>query len=84
MPFDAMSGLRINMSKIIIHPVNVVPNLEELAEIMFLNIGSFTTTYLGLPLRASRKAVEFYNVVIENLRQNWHPSSNSTFPLEVE
>lgn len=72
------------MSKSIIYPVNVVPNLEELAEIMFCNIGSFPTTYLGLPLGASHKAVEIWNVVIEKFEKDWHPGNNSTFLLEAE
>ncbi|KAG5622213.1 hypothetical protein H5410_007431 [Solanum commersonii] len=50
--FEAMSGLHINMSKSIIYPVNEVPNLENLATIMCCSIGSFPTTYLGLPLGA--------------------------------
>ncbi|WMV19114.1 hypothetical protein MTR67_012499 [Solanum verrucosum] len=50
MLFEAMSGLHINMSKSIIYLVNEVPNLENLADIMCCSIGSFPTTYLGLPL----------------------------------
>lgn len=42
--FEALSG--INMLKDIIYPVNVIHNLEELAEIMGCKTGSFPTTYL--------------------------------------
>uniref|UniRef100_A0A1S4AQ70 Uncharacterized mitochondrial protein AtMg01250-like n=1 Tax=Nicotiana tabacum TaxID=4097 RepID=A0A1S4AQ70_TOBAC len=55
--FEAISGLHINMQKSMIYPVNTVPNLEELASIMSCVIGSFPTTYLGLPLGAKYKAI---------------------------
>ncbi|XP_009789469.1 uncharacterized protein [Nicotiana sylvestris] len=56
--FESISGLHINMVKSMIYPVNVVPNLDELADIMSCDIGSFPTTYLGLPLGAKHKSVK--------------------------
>lgn len=46
------------MLKSIIYHVNEVSNLEELAGILSCNIGSFSTTYLGLPLGAKFKFSE--------------------------
>ncbi|WMV37861.1 hypothetical protein MTR67_031246 [Solanum verrucosum] len=67
MLFQAISGLHINIPKNIIYPVNVVPDLEEMADIMYCNTGSFPTTYLGLPLGASQRSAEIWSVVIEKL-----------------
>ncbi|XP_075099232.1 uncharacterized protein LOC142176070 [Nicotiana tabacum] len=39
--FEALSGLHINMSKSVIYPVNVVPELEMLADIMCCTTSSF-------------------------------------------
>uniref|UniRef100_A0A1U7V1A2 Uncharacterized protein LOC104212559 n=1 Tax=Nicotiana sylvestris TaxID=4096 RepID=A0A1U7V1A2_NICSY len=65
MLFEAMFGLHINMLKSVIYPVNSVPNLLELADIMGCNPGSFPTTYLGLPLGAKYKSTEIWNAVVE-------------------
>lgn len=67
--FEAFSRLHINMVKSLIYPVNVVPSLEELAGIMGCGIGSFPTTYLGLPLGAKYKAIEVWNGVIEKVEK---------------
>jgi len=62
--FEAISGLHMNMQKSTIYPVNEVLNLEELADIMGCNIGSFPSTYLGLPLGAQHKSTEIWTGVI--------------------
>lgn len=62
--FEALSGLHINMSKSVMYPVNDVPNLEESFNIMGCTIGSFPTTYLGLPLGAKYKNTKIWNGII--------------------
>ncbi|XP_019239934.1 PREDICTED: uncharacterized protein LOC109219918 [Nicotiana attenuata] len=62
--FEALLGLHINMLKSFIYPVNDVPNLEELSNTMGCTIGSFPTTYLGLPLGAKYKNTEIWNGII--------------------
>ncbi|XP_060210356.1 uncharacterized protein LOC132637257 [Lycium barbarum] len=69
MVFESKSGLHINMLKINIYPVNEVPNLEELADILSYNIGSLPTTYLGLPLGAKFKSIDIWNSVIERMEK---------------
>ncbi|XP_070025308.1 uncharacterized protein [Nicotiana sylvestris] len=69
MLFEAMSGLHINMLKSVIYPVNSVPNLLELADIMGCNTGSFPTTYLGLPLGTKYKSTEIWNAVVEKFEK---------------
>nr|XP_016515287.1 PREDICTED: uncharacterized protein LOC107831999 [Nicotiana tabacum] len=67
--FEAILGLHINMLKSMIYPVNEVPNLEELANLMGCSIGSLPTTYLGLPLGAKYKATDIWNGVIERVEK---------------
>lgn len=67
MIFEALSGLHVNMYKSIIYPIKVVLGLEDLAEIMCCNIGSFPTTYLGLPLATRQKST--VNGIIENFEK---------------
>ena len=55
--FEAMSGLRINLSKSNIIPVGSVDNVEELAMELGCGVGSLTTLYMGLPLGASHKVL---------------------------
>ncbi|WMV43163.1 hypothetical protein MTR67_036548 [Solanum verrucosum] len=83
--FEAISGLHINMQKSTIYPVNEVLNLEELADILGCNIGSFPSTYLGLPLGAQHKPTEIWTGVIEKFekRLGQHGKCNIS-PLVVE
>ncbi|XP_019234325.1 PREDICTED: uncharacterized protein LOC109214820 [Nicotiana attenuata] len=67
--FEALSGLHINMLKSVLYPVNAVPNLRELADILGCNIGSLPATYLGLPLGAKFKSTEAWNGVIEKFEK---------------
>lgn len=67
--FEDLSGLHINMLKIVIYSVNEVPNLKELAEILSCNTGSLPTPYLGLPLGAKFKSTRIWNGIIENFEK---------------
>ena len=48
--FEALSGLRINLSKSTILPVGKVENLNQLAYELGCRVGSLPSSYLGLPL----------------------------------
>ena len=52
-----MTGLKINLAKSEIIPIGHVSNLVELASELGCKIGSFPTSYLGLPLGAKHKAL---------------------------
>lgn len=67
--FESLSGLHINMLKNIIYPVNEVPNLEELADLLCCKIGSLPTTYLGFPLGAKFKSVGIWGGIIEKMEK---------------
>ena len=53
--FEAASGLRINLSKSVLIPVEEVDELEELAAELGCRLGALPTVYLGLPLGAHHK-----------------------------
>ena len=55
--FEALSDLRINLSKSEIIPVGLVYNVAELAMKLGYGIGSFPSSYLCLPLGAPHKAI---------------------------
>ena len=63
--FEAMLGLRINLSKSEIIPVGPVVNVDELALELGCGIGSLPTSYLGLPLGAPHKATGVWDLVEE-------------------
>jgi hypothetical protein len=54
--FEAISGLKINLSKSEMVPVGQVPNIEVLADILGCNITQLPMSYLGLPLGAKFKS----------------------------
>ncbi|OIT06900.1 clip-associated protein [Nicotiana attenuata] len=63
--FEAVSGLHINWRKSQIFPVNEVPNIQMLANILGGEIGTTPTIYLGMPLGAKSKSKEIWNGVLE-------------------
>ena len=67
--FEAMSGLKINLTKSEIIPIGPVNNLVDLATELGCNIGSFPTSYLGLPLGAKHKALGVWDSIEERYRK---------------
>ena len=67
--FEAMSGLKINLAKSEIIPIGPVNNLVELASELGCNIGSFPTSYLGLPLGTKHKAMGVWDSIEERYRK---------------
>lgn len=59
------------MLKSVIYPLNEVHNLEELAEILGRSIGTFPTTYRGLPLGAKFKSKAVWCGVIEKFEKKF-------------
>ena len=55
--FEALSGLKINLSKSEIFPIGGRENIEVLTAELGCKAGSLPTTYLGLPLGAPHKSV---------------------------
>lgn len=65
--FEAVLGLKINLAKSELFPVEEVQNLESLAWILGCKIGSLSTSYLGLPLGAKFKSKGVWDPVIERI-----------------
>ena len=67
--FEAMSGLRINLNKSEILPVGSVDKVQDLAVELGCGIGSFPSSYLGLPLGANHKALGVWDTVENRFRK---------------
>ena len=81
--FEAMSDLRINLSKSEIIPVGPVDNVAELPMELDCGIGSFPSSYLGLPLGAQHKAIGFGIWLKKGSRRGW-PHGRCSIFLRVE
>ena len=69
--FEAMSGLKINLSKSEIIPIGPMTNLVELASELGCKFGSFPTSYLGLPLGAKHKALGVGTRLKRDAKRGW-------------
>jgi hypothetical protein len=65
--FEAVSGLRINLSKSEIVLVGAVGDVEELASILGCGVASLPIKYLGLPLGAKYKDTNMWNSIFEKM-----------------
>ena len=67
--FEAVSGLRVNLSKSSISSVGQVDNIRLLAGILSCSIDSFPSSYLGLPLGAKFKDRSIWEPVVERFER---------------
>jgi hypothetical protein len=67
--FQAISGLKINLSKSELVPVGQVPNVNELAGVLGCKVSALPLNYLGLPLGASFKQKSVWNGVVEKMEK---------------
>ena len=67
--FEAVSVLKVNLSKSEIVPVGEVPRLELLAAILGCKIAALPITYLGLPLGATFKDTKVWDGVIARIQR---------------
>jgi hypothetical protein len=59
--FEAVLGLKINLSKSIIVPIGEVGDVEGLSRILGCGVESMPFTYFGLPLGAHYKDPSIWN-----------------------
>ena len=64
-----MSRLKINFLKSELVPIGIVPNMEELVEILGCRQPSLPLKYLGLPLGATHKYETIWNPVLEKMER---------------
>ena len=55
--FEAVSGLRINLEKNELIPMDSVENIDNLAMEFGYRVGNLPSTYLGMPLGAPFKSM---------------------------
>jgi hypothetical protein len=73
--FDESTWLRVNYQKSNIYPVNVeLEKMEILAQTFGRQIGSYTFTYLGLPLRLNKAMIE--DMLVERIERRLGSTSN--------
>lgn len=65
--FEAVSSLRINLSKSELVPVGEVGDVEELASILGCGVASLPIKYFGLPLSAKYKDTIMWNSIFEKM-----------------
>jgi hypothetical protein len=68
--FEAVSGLKVNLSKSALIPVGSLDNVEQLAGLLGCGISSLPLKYLGLQLGASFK-LKLMWVELEELMARW-------------
>ena len=63
--FEAVTGLKVNMTKSEMVPIGEADGLSALTDLLYCHIGSLPLQYLGMPLGASYKALAIWNPIIE-------------------
>lgn len=63
--FEAVSGLRINLSKSCIYRVGQVNDLWRFAEVLGYKQGSFPSTYLGCLSKARRIGIQWLKELVK-------------------
>ena len=66
--FQAMTGLKVNVLKSEMVPIEEVNNMHALAEILGCRIGTLPITYLGMPLGASHKSPIIWNPILKKIK----------------
>ena len=67
--FEAVSGLRVNLSKSFILPIGQVDNIQLLVGVLGCSTDSLPSSYLGLPLGAKFKDEFIYEPVVDRFER---------------
>ena len=67
--FEAITGLKVNVSKSESVPIGEVGNLDALAHILCRKVGCLAISYLGMPLGAHFKDASIWNPIIERMEK---------------
>ena len=68
--FEAAFGLKVNLAKLVLIPVENVEQVGMLAGILGCGVATLPVKYLGLPLGASYKTKHIWDGIIEKL-EHW-------------
>ena len=67
--FEAVSGLKINLSKSEMVLVGNVPHIGDLVEILGCKVSALPLTYLGLPLGARFNSTSMWDPILEKMER---------------
>jgi hypothetical protein len=67
--FEAVTGLKVNLTKSEMVPVGVVDSMPYLADLLCCRIGALPMLYLGMPLGAPYKGLSVWNSVLEKIER---------------
>jgi len=67
--FEAMSGLRVNLSKSLIILIGEVPNVNVLAHFFGCRVDYLPSSYPGVPLGASYKSKAVWDPIVERFHK---------------
>jgi hypothetical protein len=65
--FEAASGLKVNLAKLVLIPVGNVQQVDYLASILGCEVASLPLDYLGLPLGAPNNASHIWDSILEKM-----------------
>ena len=80
--FQAVTGLKVNVSKSELVPIGEVNNVHALSKILGCRIGSLPMTYLGIPLGAFHSPLLLGILSWRNFIENW-PGGRNCICLKV-
>lgn len=63
--FEGIFGMHINWRKSLLFSVNLVLDMESLAQILGAKVGNLSTIYLGMLMGEKIKSLEIWNGVLE-------------------
>ena len=68
--FQAVTGLKVNVHKSEMVPIEEVDDVHALAEILGCRVGTLPMSYLGMPLGASHNSLSIWNPILEKFEWN--------------
>ena len=67
--FQTFTGLKVNVGKSEIVPIEEVSNIQTLANIFQCRVGSLPMIYLGMPLGTLYKTTSIWNPILERMEK---------------
>ena len=67
--FQAVTGLKVNVHKSEMVPIEEVDDVHALAEILGCRVGTLPMSYLGMPLGASHNSLSIWNPILEKFER---------------
>ena len=78
--FEAMSGLKVNLSKSSLIPIGEIPNIQQLASFFDCGVSALPSMYLGLPLGASFKSKAVWDPAMKGFKKGLQGGNQRCYP----